>query len=339
MPDQPAHSLRLAIVSTSYPQHPGDPSGHFVETEARRLARGGADVTVLCPGEATTSGVEAPRVIRFPDQGLFGWPGAIPRLREDPGRLLGLGRFAAAASWWLSRHGPFDRVIAHWIVPSAWPISVVARAPLEVVAHGSDVRLLLRTPRLARLVVGHLLRQGAEFRFVSRQLRDELCEVVGAKLAVASRVELPPLELPAVPAREEARIRLGISTETRLVLIVSRLVPGKRLATALTAACLVPAASIVAVGDGPLHSALSARFEQVRFVGRQSRFRTLTWMAAADVLIAASRSEGAPTVVREARTLGLAVVAAPAGDLAEWFEADPDLELVSAPPGTADALD
>jgi teichuronic acid biosynthesis glycosyltransferase TuaC len=52
-------------------------------------------------------------------------------------------------------------------------------------------------------------------------------------------------------------------------------------------------------------------------------------MAAADVLVSASREEGAPTVVREARALGVPVVAVPCGDLATWAAADPGIALVN----------
>ncbi|HVY44240.1 MAG TPA: glycosyltransferase, partial [Minicystis sp.] len=59
------------------------------------------------------------------------------------------------------------------------------------------------------------------------------------------------------------------------------------------------------------------------------------WVAAADVLLHASAVEGAPTVVREARALGVRVVACPAGDLAAWAAADPGITLAEP---TAEAL-
>ena len=335
MPARP----RIVIVTTSYPTGPDDPAGHFVRAEAEALVRGGADVTVLCPGRPLAAADTAPQVVRLGDHDLFGWPGAIPRLREDPRRVLGLGSFIARARGWLKRAGPLDRVIAHWIVPCAWPIGVATRHPLEVVAHGSDVRLLLRAPTIARVVVVQLLRRGARFRFVSHRLRDELCQIVGEPLVVASRVELPSLELPRVPTRSAARDALAIPAEARVTVVVARLISGKRLATALNAATLVPGSRVVVLGDGSLRQALAARFDDVDFVGHQSRDRALTWLAAADVLITASRAEGAPTVVREARALGIPVVAAPAGDLADWSSADPELYVIAAGPGATDALD
>jgi len=66
----------------------------------------------------------------------------------------------------------------------------------------------------------------------------------------------------------------------------------------------------------------------VRFTGYLARGEALRWIAAADVLVSASAHEGAPSVVREARALGVPVVAVNAGDLAQWAKRDAGLLLV-----------
>jgi glycosyltransferase involved in cell wall biosynthesis len=55
----------------------------------------------------------------------------------------------------------------------------------------------------------------------------------------------------------------------------------------------------------------------------------LAWISCADYLVSASRLEGAPTAVREARALGVPVVAAPSGDLMEWARTDAGIEILS----------
>jgi teichuronic acid biosynthesis glycosyltransferase TuaC len=45
-------------------------------------------------------------------------------------------------------------------------------------------------------------------------------------------------------------------------------------------------------------------------------------------LLSTSAHEGAPSVVREARALGVPVVAVAAGDLAEWAKADPGIVVL-----------
>ena len=129
---------RVVFVTTSYPRHPGDP-------EARLRVASGDDVVVLAPGGGAPFSA-GPRVVALPGGDAFGWPGALPRLRERPHRALFAGAFVAAASWRLTRLEGIDEIVAHWIIPSAWPVAACAAPRLEVVAHGSDVRLLERLP-------------------------------------------------------------------------------------------------------------------------------------------------------------------------------------------------
>jgi teichuronic acid biosynthesis glycosyltransferase TuaC len=225
-------------------------------------------------------------------------------------------------------------VIAHWIVPCAWPAALGSAAPLEIVAHGSDVRLLARLPRPLRLsIVGSLLAKNARFRFVSRELRSTLADCTGFSALDDSIVEPAALDLTDAPTREAAREALGIAKDARVVTIVSRLVPSKRTAVALTAATLLPNTEVLVVGDGPELAVLRQRYPDARFLGRLPRAATLGCIAAADLVVSASRDEGAPTVVREARALGVHVVAVSAGDLTEWAGKDPSLLVVTRPHG------
>jgi glycosyltransferase involved in cell wall biosynthesis len=84
------------------------------------------------------------------------------------------------------------------------------------------------------------------------------------------------------------------------------------------------------VGDGPERATLQQRYPNVRFVGHLRRDRALTWIAAADLLLSASRQEGSPTVVREARALGVPVVATRAGDLEAWSRNDSGIVVVGS---------
>jgi len=323
---------RIAFVTTSYPSRAGDPAGHFVEAEARREAQQGHRVTVLAPGRGTPPAPGAnPRVIWIRDGGAFGWPGAVARLRHRPDRVWGMVRFVRNARAALDSLGELDRVVAHFIVPSAWPISSRSCRRLEVVAHGSDVRLLARLPRRARMrVLGELLAAGARFRVVSNELLDQLCSDSPAELRSRCSVRPCAMDLGTVPDREEARAQLGVSPDERLVVVVGRLVRGKRVGVALSAATLMPATRVVVIGTGPERRELGGRHPSVEFCGQLPRPVALRWMAAADALITASRDEGAPTVVREARAVGTPVVAAPSGDLAQWAATDPGISVIRA---------
>src|SRR5262249_27091238 len=85
---------------------------------------------------------------------------------------------------------------------------------------------------------------------------------------------------------------------------------------------------IVVVGDGPLRRAVHDADRRVVTVGLKTRPEALAWISAADVLVSASRDEGAPTAIREARALRVPVLAAPCGDLEEWAKNDSGIEIV-----------
>lgn len=331
-------SERIAIVTTSYPASAEDASGHFVATEAQNLARSGHAVTVLGAGGAwaAEAGVENPSIVRLWDGGATGWPGLPARLRERPSRGLGLVAWGLGVRRELARRGPFQRVIGHWLVPTGFPVllsSEVGDAAVEVVVHGSDARLVAALPRaLGRRLILALSRR-ARLRCVSHELRALLQDVAGQTLEGRLFVEPAAIDTSAAPTRAAARAQLELSEDTRLIVVVSRLVSGKGIERALAAAALLPHARVVVVGDGPERARLEATTHagcaKPCFVGRVGRARALTWIAAADVLLSASRLEGAPTVVREARALGVPVVASACGDLASWAELDPELWVLS----------
>jgi teichuronic acid biosynthesis glycosyltransferase TuaC len=321
---------RIAIVTTSYPCEPSDPSGHFVAAEATALARAGNQVVVITArggAAGSTPGTEGLEVVRLPAGDALGWPGILAKLRERPARALSLLGWVLRARRTLIERGPFDRTIAHFLLPSGFPLAASLRTPprLEVVVHGSDARLCARLPRLARRAIrATLLRQNTHFRCssydVARTLEAAL-ELAPGRAEVAS----PLLDLEAVPDRARARMLLALEPTLPVAVIVGRLVPSKRVDDALAATRLIAGLQTVVVGDGPELERLRHDFPDARFVGRVPRPQALTWIAAADVLVSASRDEGAPSAVREARALGVPVAARPAGDLERWAQTDPGL--------------
>ncbi|XYI00569.1 glycosyltransferase family 4 protein [Sorangium sp. So ce1128] len=350
--------MRAVVVTTSYPVSDEDPSGHFVRSSAQALARSGAEVHVIAAGGSV---LDPPSqdgglvVHRAGGGALFAWPGAVARARESPLRLLSAGPFALSVLARLRGLGPIDLAVAHWIVPCAWPLLLASpRAQLEVRAHGADVRLLLGAPRAARAaVVGALLRRDARFVFAARALLDVLAGALAPEqaraLVGASRVEPPAFDLP--PVAERGRMLRGELAQRpgeRLAVVACRLIPTKRVELAIEAARAAgPGLRLVVIGDGPERAALerlaglgdraagSAGGDAVRFTGALPRRDALAWIAAADVLLHPSSQEAAPTVIREARALGVPVIACDAGDVVAWAKDDGGILVAE---GTAASL-
>jgi teichuronic acid biosynthesis glycosyltransferase TuaC len=330
-------SERVAVISTSYPRAPGDPSGHFVAAEVKRAVHAGHEVHVFAPGRKSCErNQDGARLHWLADHGAFGWPGALARLTEQPARALGASAFVLRAVHALrAQHdkGPFQRMQAHFLVPSAWPIATHAARgrdtpELELIGHGSDVRLFCRLPLAMRRRIAHGWRSlGARVRVTSSELAT-LLRAASPELSAAIDVAASPLDIAGVQSRDDARRSLNLPPSAPLALIVSRLIPSKNVSTALHALALLDGLSVIVVGDGPELPALRAQFPAVRFTGRLPRPQALTFIAAADAVVSASTEEGAPSVVREARALGVPVIALEAGDLAAWAHSDAGLLLV-----------
>jgi teichuronic acid biosynthesis glycosyltransferase TuaC len=296
--------MRIAIVTTSFPADESDPSGHFVRAEARELASAGHRVIVVAP----------------PAGGAFGWPGVGARVKERPLRLVEAGWWVTAARARLARLKA-QRVVAHWAVPSAWPVASGAPpAELEVVSHGGDVRALARMPRWVReRIVGAIAEKARTWRFVSGDLEASLLRTLvdrslRARVERLAVVRPATLEMPDV-TDAVARKRRALAG-TRIAVSVGRLVPGKRVDRVIEhVAQRREVDALVVVGDGPergrLEALAHARNVDTRFVGRVARDEALAWIGAAACLVFASEEEGASTVLREAQAMGTRVVVVP----------------------------
>ncbi len=294
---------RIAVVTTSYPEHAGDPSGHFVESEVRALEKAGADVTVFALRGAA-----------------FGWPGVAARLGENPLRAIGAAKEIARVGSEITRNGSFSRVIAHWAIPCAWPIARRS-ASVEIVSHGADVRLLTKSPQPVRdRLVDRLLQNATSWRFVSDALKGDLLTSLPANLAArvdkiaqaqASVMSFDVTSHALERAREDQKAR---GRGQRVFAAVARLVPSKNVDRAIAYAAKENAALLV-IGDGPEKKSLERLARDLHanahFLGVLSRSETLAHIAAADALVHMSRQEGLSSVVREADALGTRVITQP----------------------------
>jgi glycosyltransferase involved in cell wall biosynthesis len=189
-------------------------------------------------------------------------------------------------------------------------------------------------------VIAQLTHPNVRLRCVSHELQTRLLALAPI---LASQITVEPCRITVdqAPTRSQARSDLNLSAEEAIVLIVARMIPSKRVDVSLRALNEMPTTGhhsrfkVVVIGDGPQMQPLSQRYPFAHFLGAQPRSQTLRWMAAADVLLSASSEEGAPTVVREARALGVPVVCAKAGDLATWAQQDSAIHLFDAPESIA----
>jgi glycosyltransferase involved in cell wall biosynthesis len=120
--------------------------------------------------------------------------------------------------------------------------------------------------------------------------------------------------------RGEARRRIGVPEDVRLLTYVGKLVPRKGVdvlieAMGLLAARPGGAPHLVLAGIGEMREGLEARAaalglgDRVRFVGKILHDELPWYMCAGDVFVLPSYSEGLPTVACEALNCGVPMVA------------------------------
>jgi hypothetical protein len=319
----------VALLTTSYPRRPGDYAGSFVADRARRWLDAGHQVEVLAAGEAagvTATAVEdGVPVTRIAGGELFYGAGAPETLERDRGRAwLAAARFTAQLTAAVrSGRSRFSRIEAHWLVPSALAAAAAApELPRVGYAHSGDVALLERMP-LGRALARRLALD-TELRFVSAELAARFAALVGARPPFGT---IEPMAVSPLFARRggpEAALRHALGLCGPTVLAVGRLVPIKGHDHLLRACARVVAAGassleVVILGDGPARPQLERQAAalglSLRLPGFVPRPEVARWLRGADVFVHSSvrlangRAEGAPVAEREARAVGIPVVA------------------------------
>ncbi len=149
--------------------------------------------------------------------------------------------------------------------------------------------------------------------------------------------------------RVAAKARLGLAPSTAVVGTVGRLEPRKGTDTLLAALASLraerPDVALVVVGEGPLRADLAARAEQlgvasvVRWLGDRTDVDEV--LAALDVFVLPSRTEGMSNALLEAMAMGLPVVATAVGGTPEVITDGQSGHLVGAddPASMAAAVD
>ena len=316
--------VRICIVTSSYPLHPGDgqaAAGLFVRDLALEMRRGGAEVTILTqkrPGTAwDDEGIEVVR---------FGWSGADKRLStlslSRPAdlfhtfTLMAMGQLTLLR---LLRRRRFDGVLALWAVPAgvwAWFGRRLMGVPYICWTLGSDIwvygRKALFRP-LLRCVLGAAARVYAD----GKELLAET-ERIGRRPCGF----LPTTRL--LPKDNLASVRLSPGKVN--FLFIGRFHPHKGPDILLDAISLIPPARLEELhfhifGDGELRPTLELKLargayrQAVSLGGYIDAPEVAAYLAAVHALIIPSRAESIPVVLSDALQMDCPVVVTDVGDM------------------------
>ncbi|MHB8670387.1 MAG: glycosyltransferase [Acidimicrobiales bacterium] len=269
------------------------------------------------PEEADYLELRAPDVAFVRVRGLGRSPQALDDVRALGGLIAELRRFRPhILHTHTAKAGALGRVAAR-----------AARVPGVVhTFHGHLLRGYF-SPSVTRAVVlaeRALATSSTRLVAVGRQVRDDLL-AAGIGSPGNFVVVAPGLDLPTPPSRPEARHRLRLPGDARVVAFVARLTAVKRpdrfAEVALEIAKDPNLADVIFVvaGEGPslpeLRSRLAPLGDRVRFLGWRADVETV--YAAADVVVLTSDNEGMPVSLIEAALAGCPAVTTDVGSAAE----------------------
>jgi glycosyltransferase involved in cell wall biosynthesis len=241
----------------------------------------------------------------------------------------------------LVRQSRPDVVLASWAHPDAWAtirLARRARLPVAVMVIGSDVLVSVRDAGRRTKIAETLLGADAVLA-VSRDLANhvERFGVDAARVSVLHTGVDPRIFHPG--DKIEARRKLGLPDEGRLVLFVGNLLESKGAGVLIEALGRlkgrVDGLCASFVGGGKDEAKLRKAATDaglggiVTFRGRKPHSDLVDWYRACDLLCLPSDSEGIPNVLREATACGRPWVATNVGGIPEI--ADPAVDRLVPP--------
>ena len=344
-----AGGLRVLWLTPGYPW-PGQPvGGIFYRTQATALARLGIEVTVAAPVPYAPwpLGRLRPRWRAYREAPREAHDGGVRIIRPRYLNVPGQPRWARpedgiAGAAWRARTAwqGAELIHGHSAIEALAARRLAERTglPFALTFHGSDINVWpeRRPDRRDDLIAA--IRRAALVIAVSGALAGRVRELAGVD-ALALPLGSDHQALAAGrPGRDEARRVLGIPPDRLVALFVGHLLEAKGVRVFVDAVLAVGEPVLgVLVGGGPeagygLNRDGAAAM--LRFTGELPHADVVRHMAAADVLVLPSYGEGLPTVVVEAGSLGLPVIATAVGGLPELLGKDRGM-LLGRPDPTA----
>jgi glycosyltransferase involved in cell wall biosynthesis len=354
--------LKIAVVTSSYPRFPGDGTAPFVKSICEHLTKLGHEVAVVAPHDPAVKPMAFGEVklIRF----RYAWPerlhimGHARALERDvrlrPLALFMLLPFLVASFLALMRLTGQQKsqvIHAHWVIPNglvaAW-VAKLRRIPFIVSLHGSDIFTAKRNP-LFGAVAHWIFARAAGVTACSQDLRQSAIE-----LGASEKTLLLPWGADPEIFRPDPSSAGKMSAQNPTISIVAlgRFVDKKGFTHLLeampsvTAQC--PNTHLVLGGDGPLKDELIRRAKQLQISDHVAYPGSIPWdkvpgfLAKADIFVlpsirdARGNVDGLPTVLLEAMSSGVAVVASNIGGVSLVIRHAENGILV--PPGDVAAL-
>jgi teichuronic acid biosynthesis glycosyltransferase TuaC len=329
--------LRVLTLSTLFPHAARPTLGVFVERQILGLAaRADVALEVVSP-----VGLPVWPLSRHPHYAPLAalpraetWKGLCvhrPRYRVWPriGRG-GAARRMAKAILPLLRdihvRFPFDVIDAQFFWPDGPAAIMLGKAldvPVTIKARGSDVHVWGKWPGIGAQVLA--AGQAADgLLAVSAALKQDMTALGMPKERI--RVHYTGVDLDRFRPLDRAAAKAALGVEGPLLVCAGTLIERKGHHIAIEALALLPDATLILVGDGPNRAALGRLAERlgvadrVRFFGNRPHDDLPALLAAADMSVLPTASEGLANVWVESLACGTPVVTCDAGGAREAID-------------------
>lgn len=304
------HALKIALVSTYMPPHPGGIE-HVALNLFKGYQRAGHEVRWLTSRIPRSEPRREGPIVRVPCLNVVEDRLGIPLPVWGPTALRELREMTAWAD--------VVHVVEALYLPSAMAVAVAKRAgkPVLLCQNVGFVpypwRVLEWLEHLAYATLGKAVLLSASHLVLATPTADQFVRsLLGTRLRSASTFPVgidTDMFHPASPGeRAAARSALGIPAGRRAVLFAGRLVEKKGVPVALGTAERLPGVSFVIAGDGPLRGLMKSAPANVRWLGHVDAARMAQLYSAVDAVLLPSRGEGLPLFVQEAMSCGLPAV-------------------------------
>lgn len=313
--------MDMLIVTTSFPQYPGDYSGIFIYNQIKPLIKKHNIHVVYLSRKHRLS--QNSDIYLHPIQYPFK---TFPLSQLNPiefYKIPSLYKRLAETVKTIVSAEHIEIVHSHWLVPTGYIVSreLPSDVPHIITAHGTDVNKLLNMP-LANKIVKKTLDMSNRIIAVSRALKLDITKKTGIsadKISTIYNGVNTALFRPPSHRQKSDRFRILYVGSLFKVKRVDRLIRGIRLLNEEYEHKDI--LKVVIVGDGPEREHLEKLSQNIRdivhFEGKQPYYKIPEYMKNSDVLVLPSMSEGFPSVVVEALACGLPVIASNVGGIHE----------------------
>lgn len=216
---------------------------------------------------------------------------------------------------------PFDLIDGHYIYPDGFAAVLLGRVmkrPVVLSARGSDIHRFTRFKSI-KPMIRYALRRADHVISVCNALKQEMVKLgIGDNKVTVIPNGVDTEKFQPVD-KTEARKKLSIANNSRIILSVGSLIPLKGFHVILDALPDIlqknAMVHLYIVGEGPYRSVLERQIKDltltrnVTLTGERPNSELRLWYSAADVFCLASSREGWANVIMESLACGTPVVA------------------------------